>query len=65
MAFQDLDLETRKTLNKVARHEMIHRLLADITCDLTICKLEGWNPREYIDDLHSIIDDIYIKFSKQ
>ena len=64
MAFQDLDLETRKTLNKVARHEMIHRLLADINCDLMICQLEGWNPREYIDELHQLIEDIANKFKQ-
>ena len=64
MAFQDLDLETRKTLNKVARHEMIHRLLADINCDLMICQLEGWNPREYIDELHQLIEDIASKFKQ-
>ena len=64
MAFQDLDLETRKTLNKVARHEMIHRLLADINCDLMICQLEEWNPREYIDELHQLIEDIANKFKQ-
>lgn len=65
MAFQDLDLETRKTLNKVARHEMIHRLLADISVDLMVCNLEGWNKREYIDELHALIDDIYQKFNQK
>lgn len=65
MAFQDLDLATRKTLNKVARHEMIHRLLADINCDLMICQIEGWNPREYIDELHQLIEDMYQKFTQK
>lgn len=27
---------------------MIEKLLADILADLVICKLEGWDPWEYI-----------------
>lgn len=53
-----------RSLNTLAREAMIHRLLADIRVDLEVCKIEGWNPKEYIDRLKREIDAIYNKFEK-
>ena len=39
--------EIAYALQTNARHEQIERLLKDILTDITICKLEGWNWREY------------------
>lgn len=52
-------------LNALARHQAITRLLADITVDLIVCKLEGWNPEEYINQLKSEIDRIYNEFKRE
>lgn len=46
-----MDIETRKALNKLARLQLKRRLLADIAVDLMVCKLEGWEYKEYIKDL--------------
>lgn len=37
-----------KAVQDLARHQMIEKLLADILADLVVCKLEGWDPFEYI-----------------
>lgn len=52
------DKETAKALNDLARHNAIVRLLADITIDLQICEIEGWNKMEYINQLKQIINSI-------
>lgn len=50
-----MEQETRKALNDLARHRMIHRLLADIRIDLEICEMEGWDKMEYIQTLQKEI----------
>lgn len=42
-------------LNQLAREQMKLKLLADIRVDLVVCELEGWNPRDYLRDLHEVI----------
>ena len=37
---------------------MKYRLLADISLDLVICELEGWDKLEYLNELKSMIDDL-------
>ena len=51
-----LDIETRKVLQKLAREQLKHRLLADIACDIQVCKLEGWDYKEYLAELKTEID---------
>ena len=51
----DIDSETRKALNKLAREQLKVRLLADIAQVLMICKLEGWEYKEYIKELKGLI----------
>ena len=43
--------ETRYALQKLARHELILKILADIAADMMICELEGWPKMEFIDML--------------
>ena len=52
------------TLNALARHQAITHLLADISVDLIVCKLEGWDPEEYINSLKNEIDRMYDKFKE-
>ena len=48
--------ETTKALQDLARHQMIHRLLADIALDMKICEVEGWDKLEYINMLKRELD---------
>lgn len=50
--------EARKALNRLAREKMKYRLLADISLDLAVCEIEGWNKLEYLNELKSMIDDL-------
>ena len=54
------DKETAKAYNKLAREQMKSKLLADILVDLQICEVEGWDKREYIKDLQTMINNIKI-----
>lgn len=49
-----------KTMNELARHQMIYKLLVDIRLDLTICEIEGWDKKEYIRMLRNEINRIKI-----
>lgn len=44
-----------EALNRLAREQMKHKLLADIRTDLMVCDLEGWDQRAYLRDLHRLI----------
>ena len=48
--------ETAKALQDLARHQMIHRLLADIVTDMQICEIEGWDKLEYLNMLKQELD---------
>ena len=50
--------ETAKALNDLARHQMIVKLLADIRADLMICDIEGWDKKEYLDQIKSMLNQI-------
>lgn len=49
---------TRQALNRLAREEMKHRLMADISTDLMVCELEGWGKLEYLDELMAMISGL-------
>lgn len=48
--------EARKALNRLTREKMKYRLLADISLDLVICELEGWDKTEYLNELKDMIN---------
>lgn len=43
-------------LNKLAREQMKYSLVRDIRVDIEVCKLEGIDYKEYLQELKSIID---------
>ena len=55
---QIIDDHYAKTVNDLARAKFMHKLLADILVDLTICEIEGWCKREYINALVELINGI-------
>ena len=50
-----------KTLNQLARESMKLKLLADIRIDLEICKLEGYDCKEYLKEIKELIDSFFKK----
>jgi hypothetical protein len=52
------DASQARTVNELARQKFKHRLLADILVDLTICEIEGWCKREYINELRELLNGI-------
>ena len=53
-----IDEDTRRTMNNLSRLHMTERLLRDILFDLEVCRLEGWDCREYIHDLQGIVNGL-------
>ena len=49
---------TRRAFNRLAREKMKLRLLADISMDLMVCELEGWDKVEYLDELLALVQEL-------
>lgn len=47
-----------RALNDLARHQAMHRILSDIAMDMMVCRIEGWDARDYIMTLKAEIDRI-------
>ena len=47
---------TAYQLQKLARHQMICKLYADILQDLMVCDIEGWDKTEYIKELQDCLN---------
>jgi len=56
---QPLTKDDRRVMNDAARAKLKENLLKDITVDLMICKIEGWDYRQYIAELHALIDGVH------
>lgn len=52
------DAGAPKAYNQLAREERILKLLQDIRVDLQICKIEGWDKREYLNRLKEVINSL-------
>ena len=58
MAARGVKLEgegAARALNRLAREQMKHRILADIRMDMLTCELEGWDKLEYLNELIDMI----------
>lgn len=56
----DLTPEERYKMQKIARHQMRCKLLADIQADMVACQLEGWDQTEYIRGLQELLNGFKI-----
>ena len=54
-----------KTVNTLARKKFQEHLLKEITFDLMVCEIEGWNKKEYINELKKLINSIDTSNKKQ
>jgi hypothetical protein len=50
-----------KSVNNLARLKFKEHLLKEIMFDLMVCELEGWDKKEYIKELKSLIDSVLTK----
>lgn len=57
---RQIDQECRRVLNDLARKKVQEQLLQDILFDMNVCKLEGWDHREYLFELENLIDRLII-----
>lgn len=48
----------KKALQKLAREQLKCKLLNDIKQDIIVCKLEGWNYTDYINELIALLKGI-------
>lgn len=54
----ELTIDERKALQKLAREQLKCKLLNDIKQDIIVCKLEGWNYTDYINELIALLEGI-------
>lgn len=55
----------REVWNRLARENFKIQLMKDISFDLQVCLLEGWNPSEYISELLKILNHFKNSFNKK
>jgi hypothetical protein len=46
-----------KTTNQLARARFKEKLLQELLFDLAVCKIEGWDYKEYVAELKLLIDE--------
>lgn len=49
-----------KSVNDLARLKFKEQILKEILFDLTVCEIEGWDKKEYINELKELINEIKI-----
>lgn len=49
--------DERLKLNQLAREQLKFRILNDIRFDIEVCKLEGWDYKNYLIELKTLIDE--------
>ena len=47
--------EEKKALQTLCREQLKIKILADIKQDITVCKIEGWDYKEYLNELIDLI----------
>lgn len=52
------DDKMARTLQRYAREQMKLRLYKDILADLAVCEIEGYDKKEYIDELIQMVREL-------
>lgn len=55
---QGLSKAERYQFNMLVRHQTIEKLQKDILFDISVCQIEGWNPREYIRMIRDMLEQL-------
>ena len=61
---QELTEEERRALNDLARESLILKILAEVTFDMNVCKLERWDYTELPKRIKKEMDLILEKTSR-
>jgi hypothetical protein len=56
---EPMSVETRRVMNELARAKFQEQLLKELSFDLMVCKIEGWDTAEYVANLHKLIDGLH------
>ena len=56
--------EVALAMNKLAREKFKEKLMQEILFDLSVCKIEGWPIKQYVNDLKNLIDDVFRRMNK-
>lgn len=60
---QDLSVDEvqaiAETTNRLARERFKEMLLKDLLIDLQVCRMEGWDYKQYVTELKMLIDETY------
>ena len=59
-----IDKNTASPYNSLCREKAKENILRDIVIDLQICKLEGTCHRQYITEVKTLIDSVYMQICK-
>ena len=54
-----------KTVNMLARKKFQQHILKEILFDLMVCEIEGWDKKEYIKELKTLLNSIDLSSSKK
>ena len=54
-----------KTVNLLARKKFQQHILKEILFDLMVCEIEGWDKKEYIKELKTLLNGIDLSGSKK
>lgn len=54
-----------KTVNDLARLKFKEQLLKEIMFDLMVCEVEGWDKKEYINEIKKLLNGIYTSNKKK
>ncbi len=48
--------ENALAINRLAREQLKLKLMQDIRIDIEVCRIEGWEYKQYLQELKGIID---------
>lgn len=55
-----IDTGAARALQELARHKTIVHLYADILVDMQVCRIEGWDEKEFIRQLQELLNQFKI-----
>lgn len=56
----EIQIFPSKNVNQLARLKFKEFLLKEILFDLMVCEIEGWNKKEYIEELKELLNSINV-----
>lgn len=57
-SINELSAAERFLLERVAREQAKYRLLLEIRMSLAVCRIEGWNAADFLNDIKTMINQL-------